>query len=222
MKKKLLLPFFVFISSFVLAQNQSIYFSIGKPSFPDVFKNEKNISFGVHYQNRFSESFAYEVDYQYAQSDSYPDFFSDSHELNSYLLSQHSWDIFSNSLWSKIQSHSIGIKLDYLFVNNQEFLFGFNLGLGYLFSSSSLYDVYHWSYYVETGEIISYESETENGNMNKFYYSLGIQFQYTFYKKFLIGIRPEYLMPFERSKVYVGVPLIPNYFNLSITFGKRF
>ena len=222
MKKLLLIPF-ILIATIALGQNQSIYFSVGKPSFPDVFKNEKNISFGVHYQNRFSESFAYEVNYQYAHSNNYPDFFNAEEKLNNYLLNQYNWDIVTNAAWSKIQTHTFGIKLDYLFVNNQKFLFGFNLEFGYLFSSSSRFDVIRWSNDADTGKVSSYDSKTLKGKANKFFYGLSVQFQYTLYKNFVVGIAPEYLNPFDNNMDhYEDIPVLPNHYNLCITLGKRF
>ena len=111
----------------LLAQNESIYLSLGKPWYPDKVNNLNNFSIGLNYQNRFAQSFAFDTYLEYAQSNDFPSFFKNTNELNNFLNNQTYNNIHFNSLWSKINSVNIGAKLNYLFVNNEKFLFNFNL-----------------------------------------------------------------------------------------------
>jgi hypothetical protein len=207
------------VSSF--SQKKSVYLSLGKPWFPDKDSNLRNFSIGVNYQNKFSQSFAFDIALDYAQSDNFPSFYNNGNELNDFLLNQKYNDIYANSLWSKITTINLGGKLNYLFVNNNKFVFSFNVGFGYSLTESSLHNLKEWTYNAESGEILSYENETISDNLNTFNYSLGIQFQYTFYKNYFIGINPYYLNTIGENKVNT-IPVYPNFYNLTFIIGKKF
>jgi hypothetical protein len=211
----------ILISSTTLAQNESIYISIGKPWYPDKANNLNNYSLGLNYQNKFSQSFAFEFNFEYVQSDDFPNFYRNSLALNEFLLNQTFDNILINSQWSKISNINIGTRLNYLFVNNKNFNFNFSTGLGFMFTKSSSHYLKNWNYLPITGQIISYENETISDSLNTFYYTLGLQFQYTFYKEYFIGINPYYLMPIGEKKINT-IPVYPNYYNLTLNIGKKF
>lgn len=211
----------ILICATLFAQKESIYLSIGKPWYPDKVNNLNNYSLGLNYQNRFSQSFAFELNFEYAQSDDFPDFYRNSVALNEFLLNQPFDDILLNSQWSEISNINIGSRLSYLFVNNKNFNFNFNVGIGFMFSKSTSHYLKNWNYNAVTGQILNYENETISDNLNTFYYTLGLQFQYTFYKKYFIGINPYYLMPIGEKKINT-IPVYPNYYNLTINIGKKF
>ncbi len=219
--KKTITFLLILICATLYAQKQSIYLSLGKPWFPDKVNNLNNYSLGLNYQNRFSQSFAFDTYIEYAQSNDFPCFYENASELNTFLMSQTYNNIHFNSLWSEINSINIGTKLNYLFVNNDKFIFNFNLGIGHLFTYSKSHVVKNWTYNFDTGEILAYENETISDNLNTFYYTLGLQFQYTFYKEYFIGISPYYLMSIGEKKINT-IPVYPNYYNLTLNIGKKF
>lgn len=219
--KKILNLMILLLSSVGFAQNESVYVSIGKPWFPDKESNLNNFSLGLNYQNRFSQSFALDLYLEYNQSNDFPRFFDDATAVDNYLMDQTYSGVYFNSLWSKINTVTVGTKVDYLFVNNDQFLFNFNLGAGYLFSYSRAHDVKNWTYDFNNGQILTYENGTTSGNLNTFYYTLGLQFQGTFYKNYFVGISPYYLMPIGEKKIN-SIPVYPNHYNLTLNIGKRF
>jgi hypothetical protein len=219
--KKTIVFLLILICTTLYAQKQSIYLTVGKPWYPDKVNNLNNYSLGLNYQNRFSQSFGFDTYIEYAQSNDFPSFSENASELNTFLMSQTYNNIHFNSLWSEINSINIGAKLNYLFVNNEKFLFNFNLGIGHLFTYSKSHVVNNWTYNFDTGEILAYENETISDNLNTFYYTLGLQFQYTFYKEYFIGINSYYLMPIGEKKINT-IPVYPNYYNLTLNIGKKF
>lgn len=219
--KKIFSTLLFLICATSLAQKESIYLSVGKPWYPDKYDNLKNYSLGLNYQNRFSQSFAIDFNLEYSQSDDFPNFYKNDIALNEFLLNQTFDDILLNSQWSNISNITIGTRLNYLFVNNNNFNFNFNVGIGFMFTKSSSHYLKNWNYLPFTGQIISYENETISDNLNTFYYSLGLQFQYTFYKDYFIGINPYYLMPIGAKKINT-IPVYPNYYNLTLNVGKKF
>ena len=220
MKKTLILLLIpICVTSF--AQKESVYLSLGKPWYPDKVNNLNNFSLGLNYQKRFSQSFGLDTYIEYSQSDDFPNFYKNDIALNEFLLNQTFDDILLNSQWSSISNINIGTRLNYLFVNNKNFNFNFNAGIGFMFSKSSSHYLKNWNYLPVTGQIISYENETISDNLNTFYYTLGLQFQYTFYKDYFIGINPYYLMPIGEKKIN-SIPVYPNYYNLSLNIGKKF
>lgn len=219
--KKTFTIILLLICATLLAQNESLYLSIGKPWFPDKVSNLNNFSIGINYQNRFSQSFAVDLNLEYSQSDDFPNFYNNSNDLNEFLLSQSFDGILFNSQWSSISNINIGSTISYLFVNNKKFNFNFKTGIGYIKSKSKSHYLINWNYNQETGQVVSYENSTLSDSLNSFYYTLGLQFQYTFYKKYFIGINPYYLMPLGDKKIN-EIPVYPNYYNLAFNIGKTF
>lgn len=219
--KTLHITFFTLLFVSAFSQNESVYFSIGKPWYPDKMNNLNNYSLGLNYQNRFAQSFGINFNLEYSQSNDFPTFYEDSNALNEFLVSQTFDGILMNSLWSKISSVNFDSKINYLFVNNKKFNFNFNAGIGYMFTKSSAHYLKSWSYEPESGQIISYENETISDSLNTFYYTLGLQFQYTFYKDYFIGINPYYLMTIGEKKINT-IPVYPNFYNLTFNIGKKF
>lgn len=209
----------IYTTSF--AQNESVYLSFGKPWFPDKNSNLNNYSIGINYQNRFSSSFAFGFKLEYVQSNDLPNFYDDDLKLKEYLMDQKFDAILFNSQWSKVSSFNLGTNVNYLFVNNKKFMFSFNFGIGYMFSNSSSHYVENWTYNQDTGNILSYTNSKVTDTLNTFYYTLGLQFQYTFYKEYFIGINPYYLMPIGEKKINT-IPVYPNYYNLTLNIGKKF
>ena len=64
--KKTFTIILLLICATLLAQNESLYLSIGKPWFPDKVSNLNNFSIGINYQNRFSQSFAVDLNLEYS------------------------------------------------------------------------------------------------------------------------------------------------------------
>ena len=211
----------LFFSTIIFAQDKSFYLGIGKPLVTDADGNSKNFSLGLHYQNRFSESFGYELLLEYVQNNTLPSFYDDPQALNQYILSETRNELLFNSSWSKINILNVGSRINYLFVNNKRFLFGFQGGVGYLFSKSTELFLKRWSYNANTGQIFDYDNETLKGDLGTPYYSLGMLFQYTFYKNYFIGINPTFLDTIGDKKLN-NIPVYPSYNNLTLNIGKKF
>ncbi len=221
-----LLLFFYLSTFFAFCQEdikqKSIFISIGKPWHPDMTSNLKNVSLSLNYQNRFAESFAYELSYTYSQSNSFPKFFNNSQQLNDYLLSQNGFDIVFNSQWSDVFTHSFGLKMHYAFINNKKWFFSFNIAGGYFFTKSSSHEIDDFFYNSQSGEIINYENSIDKGKTSDVFYSPGIQLNYTLPKNFIIGLDFIYYRVNIKDSIYSTFPVIPDYYNIAIIFGKKF
>lgn len=220
MKKIILIIFLV--TSKVNAQKESLSLAFGKPWFADSDIISMNYSMGIQYQNRFSQSFAYQIVLQFAQNNSLPAILNSQQTLDEFIFSQSRDNIIQSTLWSKIHTFSLGGEISYMFVNNDRFLFEFNFGLGYFFSRSSSFELEQYAYDSSLGQITAYESSIAVGTMNTTYYSLGIQFHYTFYKDYFIGLNPKYQAPIDGDKFFQTIPVYPNNYNITLTLGKRF
>ena len=148
---------FILICTSSIAQNESLFLSVGKPWFPDKDHNLGNFSVGINYQNRFSQSFAFDLNIEYVQSDDFPNFYNNANQLNEFLINQKFDDILANSFWSSVSNFNIGGSVSYLFVNNKKFNFSFYTGIGFMQSKSKSHSLSQWSYDLETGAILSYE-----------------------------------------------------------------
>lgn len=204
------------------AQQESFALTFGKPKFADSDIVNNNYSFGVQYQNRFSQSFSYIISIEYSQNNSLPGFLDSPQVLDAFLFEQNTGNVVINTLWSKINSISVGGEISYLFVNNNRFLMGFNLGLGYQYVNSSAFRLDQFTSDPATGQIIAYESSVPEESMNTTYYTIGIQFQYKFYKNYFIGLYPKYQSPVNGDKFFDTIPVYPNNYSIVLTLGKRF
>jgi hypothetical protein len=227
MKKTIILLFIIFTCNIMNAQEknkkQFFFIGIGKPWFPDKDHNLKNYTLSINYQNRFAESFALEGFYTYAQSNNYPSFINNPQQLDQFLRAQKRNDILFNSFWSEIYTHSIGAKIHFSFVNNKKFFFSFNFSSGMMFSKSSIHNVLSFEYNQQTGAIINYTNEFLKDTDAQIFYGPGLQFQYTLPSNYIIGL--EAMGYFARQKEKNGIitiPVITNYYNLSILVGKKF
>lgn len=227
MKKTLILLFIIFTFNGIDAQEkiekQIVYVGIGKPRFTDKEHDLRNYALSVNYQNRFAESFAIEGFYTYAQSDNYPSFINNPQQLDQFLRGQKYYDILFNSLWSDIYTHSIGAKIHFSFVNNKRFFFSFNFSGGIIFSKSSSFILNSFGFDSQTGSIINYTNEFLKDTDTQIFYGPGLQFQYTLPKNYIIGIEATGYFSKQKEKGgIITIPVISNYYNLSILFGKKF
>jgi len=229
MKKTIILLFITLIFTYNIVdaqekkEKQVFFIGIGKPWFPDKDYNLRNYTLSINYQNRFSESFALEGFYIYAQSNNYPSFINNPQQLDQFLRSQKRNDILFNLFWSDIYTHSIGAKIHFSFVNNKKFFFSFNFSSGMVFSKSSIHNVVSLEYNQQTGAIINYTNEFLRDTDTQIFYGPGLQFQYTLPRNYIIGL--EAMGYFARQKEknrIITIPVITNYYNLSILVGKKF
>lgn len=219
--KKLQTLLILFSAASIFAQKESLYFSVGKPWFPDKYNNLKNLSLGINYQNRFASSFGFEFLLEYSASNDFPTFYDDPAALSQFLLNLKHPDIVFVSSWSKITNINLGSRLNYLFVNNKKFLFNFHGGIGYLFSQSSANVINEYSYNPDTNQVLSYKNSTDFERLNAFYYSLGLQFQYTLFKNYFIGITPYFFNAID-DRIIITKPVYPTNYNLTFNIGKKF
>lgn len=217
--------FIILCSTCCFSQNYSeAFLSVGKPWFPDkAGSNHNNFSVGGHYKNIFSESFGYEVVYEYARSNNLPDFAGSDSDLSEYVLSKTIDEIDITTDWTKIQTNRVGLKMHFLFVNNPKVSVSLFAGTGFLFSSSEILSFSRINYDLETGQILDFDKFHLKNTFNKFYYDLGLQFHYTIYKNYTIGVIPTFIRTLDSDNDDLSeLPLHPNYYNLSFLIGYKF
>ncbi len=228
---KNIITLFLIIFSYALitaqekVEKQIVFVGIGKPLITDIniYQSKRNYSLSINYQYRFSDSFALEGFYAYAQSNNYPSFINNSQQLDQFLKSQKQNEIYENSLWSDIYNHSLGAKIHFSFVNNKKIYFSFNLSGGMLFSKSSIFSLSSIQFNHQTGEIVNYTSEIIKDTESQIFHGLGLQFQYTLSKNYIIGIETAgYFSKQKEKNGIITIPVISNYYNASILFGKKF
>lgn len=136
MKKSFYLALFLLLSNAIMYSQEieNLSFSLGKPIFSESSQESENFSLGLNYQNRFSNSFAFDVFYTYAQVDNLPKFIDDPQRIEEEILGLNGdFEAFFSADWSRIRNHSIGSKFHFLFVNNDKWSFSLFGGLGYNF-----------------------------------------------------------------------------------------
>lgn len=203
------------------SKNKFFNLYTGKPWFPDKDYNLHNFSIGMGFQNRFSESFAYEGYYTFSQSNNYPNFFDNKTTLNGYLLSQKDYDIVFNSLWSDVYVHNLGLKIHYAFINNPKWFFSFNLAGGFSFSKSSKHEILNWTYNEEDGQMLAYENTVLKDKLSNFYFSPGVQVSHLIYKEYHLGLDFSFVNVPDTDKT-LSAPVLPLYYNASLILGKKF
>jgi len=204
------------------SQNNEVFVSLGKPWFPDMSGFHKNnFTIGSHYKNTFSESFAYELLYEYGQSDDLSMLGEDGSNSNGAILGQNINNVFLGTAGLKIQTHRVGVKMHFLFVNNPKVSFGIFAGSGFLFSNSESNGISEITFNPETGEILDFAAFSNKNSFNNFYYDLGFQFHYTVYENYSIGIIPTFVRAFDNDKTLETL-IFPSYYNASFLIGYKF
>jgi len=227
MKKIVPLIFIMFAFNIINAQEknkkQILFIGAGSPVFMDKDRALNNYAFSINYQNRFSESFALDGFYSYAQSNNYPGFINNSQQLDQFLRNLKNSEIFERTLWSSIYTHSIGAKIHYSFVNNNKFYFSFSYSGGIIFSKSSIFNLKSIEYNPATGSILNYTDEISKDTDTQLFYGPGLSFQYTLPKNYIVGFEATgYFAKQKESGGLITIPVITDYYNLSILFGKKF
>jgi len=217
---KLVVVLLVSINCF--SQNSEIFVSLGKPWFPDNSGFHKNnLTIGSHYKNTFSESFAYELLYEYGRSEDLSMFGQNNSNTNGAILGQNVSDVFLGTNGTKIQTHRIGFKMHFFFVNNPKVSFGIFAGPGFLFSNAETRGISEIIFSQETGEILDFVAFSNKNSFNNFYYDLGLQLHYTVYENYTIGIIPTFVRAFDNDKTSETL-IFPNYYNVSFLIGYKF
>ncbi|WP_019037490.1 hypothetical protein [Psychroflexus tropicus] len=203
--------------------NQNFSLTLGKPIFSESSQDAKNFSAGINYQNRFSNSFAFDVFYTYAQVSNLPDYIDDAEQLEQEILGlSGGLNLFFETDWSRIRNHSLGSKIHFLFVNSDTWSFSVFGGFGYNFSSSKQHVLLNTTFDEETLEIISFENEVETENYNSFFGIYGLQTHYNFYKNYLIGFEVSFLSAFTGEDDFDTLNRLPDYYNFNLILGFKF
>jgi len=203
--------------------NQNFSLTLGKPIFSEATQDAQNFSVGFNYQNRFSNFFAFDVFYTYAQVSNLPSYIDDPQRLNQEILSlTGSLSAFFATDWSRIRNHSLGSKIHFLFVNNEKWSFSLFGGFGYNFSNSKQHVLLNNTFDQETLQIISFENEIETESYNNFFGMYGLQTHYSFYKKYIIGLEVSFLSAFMDNETWDSINRLPNYYNFSLMLGFKF
>lgn len=216
----------ILISSSAFCQNslkENLSITLGKPIFSESTQDSNNFSAGINYQNRFSNSFAFDVFYTYAQVSNLPDYIDDSEQLEQEILGlSGGLSAFFETDWSRIRNHSLGSKIHFLFVNSDTWSFSVFGGFGYNFSSSKQHVLLNTTFDDETLEIMSFENEVESENYDSFFGIYGLQAHYNFYKNYLIGVEASFLSAFTDDETFDTINRLPDYYNFSLLLGFKF
>lgn len=217
-----LLVFLFFIlsglNSFSQSQNRNITLGFGKPFFGDALRNENNLSLTIEYENRFAQSFAYSLFVMYARNESYPAFYNNTAKLESFLYKQDPDAVFFLP-WSEVSTLAGGIKLHYAFVNNSKWFFSFYLGTGLLNSKSSAFYVSQVDF---TGNQITYlDYKQVSGDASAIFLSPGLTLDFMFSKNFFVGFDIN-ILEYRDSKKVNDLPVLPGFFNIGLSLGKKF
>lgn len=222
--KKILSIVLIFLSNTLVQsqENKNLSVSFGKPFFSESSQDVNNISLGINYQNRFSNSFAIDVFYTYAQVNNLPEFIDNPQRLEEEILNYNANNIFFSTDWSRIRNHSLGSKLHFLFVNNNKWSFSLFGGFGYNFSKSKKHMILSFSYDLETLQTLSFENEITAENFNSFFGTYGLQTHYSFFKNYLIGLEVSFLSALVNNQTFPDLNKLPDYYNINLLLGYKF
>ena len=161
--------------------------SLGKPWYPDMSRNFKNNSISFLYSKNLNHLFSFDIFYSYAQANNYPDFFSNTERLDSYIMALNYWDLMSLT-WDEIYDHSMGIKGHFLFVHNNRWFVSANLAGGVFTSWSSAHVLPAFRYNYTLDKVIEYETAYFENRLNGYFYMPGVTVKYNLHKSLFIGL----------------------------------
>lgn len=218
-----LLPFLLVGQSL---KKESIILEIGKPFFYDVTGEKKSLTAGISYLNKFSETFAYEAFYHYAQSNNYPSFYNSKMELEEYYLQEFKdgaddINLYYDSLWSSIYAHFLGGRIHYSFVNSEKFFFSFNVGMGLYIGKSSNNIFENLTITQEMDRVISLDVRKEMETITTPFFAPGIQAAYSFTTTYSAGIKIDFYTLYT-SNEQLQTPVLGEHYNLALSLGYNF
>jgi len=197
----------------------SFYISFGMPLFTDAYTTRRNLSLALGYHYRFLRSFAIEPFYLYAQSNNFPDFFADKVKLDQYIRDNISMQ--KPSEWTEVYVHSIGARLHFAFINNPRWYFTFNFAMGYFASESAI----HFLTTMRPVEPFDYVAAFHQRRNYGWFSMPGLMLKRNLGNKFSVGIHlAGYFIrwPENGALTLVDLPVLPNHWNATITFGRAF
>ncbi len=233
MKKILLLFLFLFcIIGFAgIARGEStddyvpyttLSFGIGKNAFTDSWDYQRNSSFMVGCRKQYFKSFAFEAFYQYAQNNNFPDFFDDPDKLHTFILDGGFWDF--NSTWDEVYNHSLGLKTHFVLSGSGRWYVSAYLAGG-AYTSWSSYHTHTEAVYWDD-QMVEYTREHIKKRNNGLFYMPGLQVNYQIYGKYYLGLDLGLFrfIDLESLDLYTSYdyPVLPEYYNASLTFGIKF
>lgn len=199
----------------------TLNFGIGKNAFTSSWEYQRNPSFTVGYSKQYFKSFAFEAFYQYAQNNNFPDFFDDPNKLHSFMLTGGFWD--DSATWDEIYHHSLGIKTHFVLSGGERLYFSTYLAVGAYTSWSSFHRRTEARF--SDNQMLEYKTEHIKKRNNGLFYMPGLQVNYQIFRKYFLGIDLCLLqfIDFENRGLYTtyDFPVIPNYYNASLTFGIK-
>lgn len=232
MKKLLFLFFFLYSnigfafgargeSSNAFVPQTALSFGIGKNAFMDTWKYQRNPSFTVGYRKQYFKSFAFEAFYQYAQNNNFPDFFDDPNKLHSFILTGGFWD--DSATWDEIYHHSLGIKSHFVLSGGERLYFSTYLAVGAYTSWSSFHRRTEARF--SDNQMLEYKTEHIKKRNNGLFYMPGLQLNYQIFRKYFLGFDLSLFLfiDLENLDLYTSYdyPVLPEYYNASLTFGIK-
>ncbi|HSV77127.1 MAG TPA: hypothetical protein VLH37_08885 [Bacteroidales bacterium] len=193
--------------------------SAGIPTFVDAFSWKRTFSLSLGFQYRFLRSFAIEPFYLYAQNNDFPDFFDDKVKLDLYIRDNIRMNKFSE--WKEIFLHSFGARLHFAFINNPRWYFTFNFAMGYYVSESASHFLTSMRPSYPFDYIAAFHQRRNSG-----WFSMpGLMLKRNLGNRFSLGIHLTgyfFRWPENGALSPADMPVLPEHWNASITFGRAF
>ena len=210
---------FLYCSAQEDIKKSHVYLAFGSPYHTDIDIREKSLSVSIGYQRRFAKSFSWEAFLTRASSNSTLDFFLNRERLEEFVSNPEN-NVTIGSNWSRIRTFAFGGKIHFSFVNNSRHYLSFAGGLG-LYTSES-----ERQFFLETstnsdGVITDFVSDTASATKTELFLMPSLQYYYQFRSGISLGIELSTLLD-QDSEILLTQPVIANYYNLALSFGKTF
>ncbi len=220
MKTAYLVLIFGFLSCYAQEDKKShVHIAFGSPYHTDMDVRKNSFSVSIGYQRRFAKSFGWEAFLTRASSNSTLGFF-DSRERLEEFVSKPENNVTIGSNWSRIRTFAFGGKIHFSFIDNSRHYLSF-AGGGGLYTSKS-----ERQFFLETstnseGVITDFVSDTAKATKTEFFLMPSLQYYYIFKNGITLGVGVSTLLD-QDSEILLTQPVIANYYNLALSFGKKF
>ncbi len=214
----------------------ALFFNIGANLGYDTYASrDRLVSKGslleIAYQRKIVDRLTLEAFYSFGRYEKLPQGLTKGGFKNDALLN--AFFSSSESFLSdyEVQSnHFLGLNLHYSFINNSKWYASFYAGMGYSWWKYNGVNITGITYFPEENDIRWRREERNDGH---YFSQVGFQVNYTFNKKYVLGVQPSWIFVksrFESSGPTISNPTAPSvlydpidaFLRLNVLFGYRF